>query len=90
MDFSAEMWRLMLAHAKGSSKKTFGYLFNELFHIPVANRLWPSVDWIKTSADHFDEVPYVFGAPFLTADQLLIKGKKSVFLKGFFTALAND
>jgi len=30
--------------------------------------MWPKPDWLKTSADHADELPFLFGGPLIRED----------------------
>jgi len=32
------------------------------------NLAWSMPDWLKTSADHMDEIPFVFGGPLIRRD----------------------
>ena len=53
-------------HSKGM-KSTYGYLFSK--YIPGID-VSPSLDPYKFSANHGDDIPYVFGYPYIT-DELL-------------------
>ena len=59
-EFNADSIRQLQAHSL-TDNVTYAYQFSNLFHAPGAGFLdYPS--WAKTSADHGDEVPFVWGA----------------------------
>ena len=45
---------------------TYAYYFTEVFDPTVA--LLPVPEFIKSSANHGDDLPFVFGAPFMSDD----------------------
>lgn len=64
MGFNADIVRLLESHSAGR-KKTYAYTFTELVNLPAEDKPWPNPDWLKVSADHTDELPFVFGLPFI-------------------------
>ena len=60
MSFNADSVRQLSAHSDGS-KATYAYYFTENF-MPAAP-IWPlTPSWIKTTANHGDDLPFVFGS----------------------------
>jgi len=51
-----------LEQHSSSDKSTYGYLFTENYQPDPPNPLWTVPDWLKTQADHGDELAFVFGA----------------------------
>lgn len=63
MSFNVDCTRKLRAHTS-SSKSTYAYYFTELYDAPEAVKGWELPDGLKVSADHADEIPFVFGVPF--------------------------
>ena len=51
-------------HSSSENTSTYGYYFTENYQPDPPNPLWTLPDWLKTGADHGDEVYFVFGATF--------------------------
>lgn len=60
-------------HSKQDSKSTYAYYFNELYEAP-AGLLSAAPAWLKKSADHADELPFVFGMAYVEEPEIW-KGK---------------
>jgi len=54
-------------HAAGETA-TYAYYFTEEYKPDPPNPLWSMPDWLKTSADHADELPFMFGGPLIKKD----------------------
>jgi len=54
-------------HAAGETA-TYAYYFTEEFKPDPPNPLWSMPDWLKTSADHGDEIPFMFGCTLIKKD----------------------
>jgi len=63
MSFNIDCTRELRAHSS-SSKSTYAYYFTELYDAPEAVKGWAVPNGLKVSADHADEIPFVFGVPY--------------------------
>lgn len=55
-----------MSRANLTDKSTYGYFFNEnLITLSSLNPMWTMPDWLKRSADHGDELFFLFGAAWL-------------------------
>ena len=52
-----------------STKSTYAYYFNESIKSPPEHSLWPKPDWAESTADHADEMLFMFGPAFLWEDE---------------------
>lgn len=67
--FNEDHIRLASSHSAGD-KVTYTYQFVPYIIPPKDLRLWYVPDKLKTSADHGDELPYVFGTSEVTDDMV--------------------
>lgn len=63
--YAAGTIRQLTSRANITGKSTYGYYFNEPFKPNPPNSLWSMQEWLKTSADHGDDLPFLFGAAWL-------------------------
>ncbi|KAF6027323.1 CES5A [Bugula neritina] len=54
-------------HAEGETA-TYAYYFTEEYKPDPPNLAWSMPDWLKISADHMDEIPFVFGGSLIRRD----------------------
>lgn len=76
ISFNADSVRQLRAHSQ-SDKSTYAYYFTNLYHAPPQSGWWDAPVWLKKSADHADEIAFVWGA-------LLTEGSYSSFAKGYY------
>lgn len=65
LNFNEDQVRLLTAHSSGE-KSTYGYQFMPYVSPPKENLMWHVPEKLKTTSDHADELPYVFGVPRMT------------------------
>ena len=82
--FNTDIIRQLRAHSQ-TNRKAFAYYFTNLIQYPPFVKPWYFPAWIKRSADHTDEVPFVFGA-ILAKDNYtaLVNGEPDQFCRGRF------
>ena len=54
-----------LEQHSASDKSTYGYYFTENYWPDPSNPAWTAPRWLKTKADHSDELAFVFGGTFI-------------------------
>ena len=54
------MIRQLRYHSK-TPNATYAYYFTNLYNAPKGDAWWYLPPWVKTSADHGDEIPFVWG-----------------------------
>ena len=64
-----------------SNKATFAYYFTEFYKTVTMNPLWCMPGWLKTKADHADELPFVFGVGTIVKE---LGNKKDSVWKGIY------
>ena len=70
--------RQLQAHSN-TSRSTYAYYFTENYKLPTP--LWPAMpSWIKKSAAHLDELPFVFGTVY-NIDEDIWTGKQCFYVK---------
>lgn len=69
MNAKLDAIKLLEAHSRANSpKSTYAYYFTAYREAEVENKLLNLPEELKSVADHFDELFYVFGMPYLTPD----------------------
>ena len=69
--------QLLSSHSRGD-KSTYGYQFLPYATQSIEDRLWYIPEKLKNSADHGDEVSYIFGAAKVTKEMSEVYGGKSL------------
>ena len=61
--FHADIINNLQQHSSSKNTNTYAYYYSEVFDAAVT--LIPIPDYIRSSANHGDDVPLTFGAPFM-------------------------
>ena len=64
-----------------SSKPTYAYYFTERVSIDPKLKIFHRPEWAKTSADHAEDLFYVFGASFLKSEEPTMWQGRYLFLQ---------
>lgn len=59
-----------LEQHSSSKKSTYAYYFTENYKSDSPKLVWSLPDWLKTGADHGDEVPFVFGTTYFKSGKV--------------------
>lgn len=78
--------QLLSSHSRGD-KSSYGYQFVPYVTPSIEDLIWYVPEKLKNSADHGDEVNYVFGAAKITKEMLEVYGGKSFEIIIFSTFL---
>ena len=80
--FNTDIIRQLRAQSQ-TNRKAYAYYFTNLIQYPPFVKPWYFPAWLKRSADHTDEVPFVFGA-ILAKDNYtaLVNGEPDQFYRG--------
>ena len=73
--FDGDVINNLKQHSTSEATVTYAYYFTEVFDPALV--LVPIPDYLRSSANHGDDLPFVFGAPFMSDDgeSELWKGK---------------
>ena len=64
--FNVDIVNNIEQQSTSSDSSTYAYYFTEPYK--PAEPLWPAPNWLKYSANHGDDLPFVFGSPYINED----------------------
>lgn len=77
--FNADVVRQLHQHSS-STKSTYAYYFTERYDFTTDNPFLFLPNWLKRSAAHYDDIPFLFGAAFLEEESSPIWKGKILFI----------
>ena len=76
-NYDVDIVKQLREHSSGN-KATYAYYFTERYDLITVNPMFNSPSWLKVSATHVDELPFLFGAAFLKEESSPIWEGKSL------------
>ena len=77
-NYDVDIVKQLREHSSGN-KATYAYYFTERYDLITVNPMFNSPSWLKVSATHVDELPFLFGAAFLKEESSPIWEGKSLW-----------